>query len=172
MEKETYLNFKELNSLYSNIQKGEFQKHKDFKNFFLEKVNEFIEDLQEDKVTDEFIKYRLGLILLNMSENILENRGGHSFGFGYIKKEMENGKRTGILASILTNEDYLFYYNSDKLDKKGRMYYTLSMDINNEHKVITFVINSKEIEGDYLTETLFEIIQYFFTVYNNVFLTK
>lgn len=99
-----------------------------------------------------FDKYRIMLLLIRMLsnnnnitqiENILQN--------SEIEEYLNNGKRTGILGSILLEDAYIFKHRG-KNSKNGRIYICFYVEIYRENYIVLFACPPSELDVLYEDE--------------------
>ena len=74
-------------------------------------------------------------------------------------------KRTGILGAILMNSDYMYEYEKRNESKLYRRYFSFLDRLDNENKIITFVINSNSGENVTYQRLLREVVSYYECLY-------
>lgn len=75
-------------------------------------------------------------------------------------------KRTGILGAILMNSDYMYEYDKKNDSKLYRRYFSFLDRLDNENKIITFVINSNSGEKITYQKLLKEVVSYYERLYD------
>lgn len=74
-------------------------------------------------------------------------------------------KRTGILGAILMNSDYMYEYEKSDESKLYRKYFSFLDKLDNENKIITFVINSNSGENITYQRLLKDVVSYYECLY-------
>ena len=105
-----------------------------------------------------FTEYRILTLLIRLARRLSTTTIDNTI-LGETKKEIEyfllNGKRTGILSSILLKDTFVFKYTRNSLKKNGRAYVSFHANISNQNYVIVFSVQTSEL--DQFTDLEYEI---------------
>lgn len=161
IDKIIYLEFLCVQKLYNDLISSGLHKTDKMKEVFIEKVFNLLEKLSDDYTA---VNYRIFILLVEMLKEIDKSN--------YYGELIENNKddsfRSGILGSILSNRDYMYYYNKDKSEKFGRTYFSFNDIIEGENKIVTLVINNHTIDREHIEELIREVIAYYENLYNSL----
>ena len=96
-----------------------------------------------------FTEYRILTLLIRLARRLSTTTIDNTI-LGETKKEIEyfllNGKRTGILSSILLKDTFVFKYTRNSLKKNGRAYVSFHANISNQNYVIVFSVQTSELD--------------------------
>lgn len=109
----------------------------------------------------------------NISNDNTENEISHESGQDSVDEEEETDrvmeyKRTGILGAILMNSDYMYEYEKNDGSKLYRRYFSFLDRLDNENKIITFIINSNSGENVTYQRLLTEVVSHYECLYENL----
>ena len=133
------------------------------KDALIETVVKGIEDLfkryhsELHKLTDvsnvnnkHFTKYRILTLLIRLARRYSTTTIDNKNILGEDKKELEyyllNGKRTGILSSILLEDTFMFKYTRNSHKKDGRAYVCFPANIANQNYIFVFSIQTFDLD--------------------------
>ena len=99
-----------------------------------------------------FTEYRILTLLLRLTRKLSTTTFDKYNILGDEKKDIENfllnGKRTGILNSILLEDTVMFKYTRNSQRKNGRAYVSFHMNIANQNYIIIFSIQTNELDAN------------------------
>lgn len=97
-----------------------------------------------------FTKYRILTLLIRLARRYSTTTIDNKNILGEDKKEIEyyllNGKRTGILSSILLEDTFMFKYTRNSRRKDGRAYVCFPANISNQNYIIVFSIQTFDLD--------------------------
>lgn len=97
-----------------------------------------------------FTKYRILTLLIRLARRYSTTTIDNKNILGEDKKEIEyyllNGKRTGILSSILLEDTFMFKYTRNSHKKDGRAYVCFPANITNQNYIIVFSIQTFDLD--------------------------
>lgn len=97
-----------------------------------------------------FTKYRILTLLIRLARRYSTTTIDNKNILGEDKKEIEyyllNGKRTGILSSILLEDTFMFKYTRNSHKKDGRAYVCFPANISNQNYIIVFSIQTFDLD--------------------------
>ena len=97
-----------------------------------------------------FTEYRILTLLMRLARRSSTTTLDKRNILGIEKKEIENyllnGKRTGILSSILLEDMFMFKYTRNSHKKNGRAYVSFPATIANQNYVIVFSIQTEDLD--------------------------
>ncbi len=97
-----------------------------------------------------FTKYRILTLLIRLARRYSTTTIDNKNILGDDKKEIEyfllNGKRTGILSSILLEDTFMFKYTRNSHKKDGRAYVCFPANIANQNYIIVFSIQTFDLD--------------------------
>lgn len=97
-----------------------------------------------------FTEYRILTLLMRLARRFSTTTLDKKNILGIEKKEIENyllnGKRTGILSSILLEDMFMFKYTRNSHKKNGRAYVSFPAIIANQNYVIVFSIQTEDLD--------------------------
>lgn len=97
-----------------------------------------------------FTKYRILTLLIRLARRYSTTTIDNKNILGEDKKEIEyyllNGKRTGILSSILLEDTFMFKYTRNSHKKDGRAYVCFPANIANQNYIIVFSIQTFDLD--------------------------
>lgn len=158
IEKEIYSEFMEIQKMYDDLKSSSLHKDKRMKDAFVEKVINLAIKLNKKNPAN----YRIFVLLVEMLKDIDKD-----IDYGkLVERDKENSYRTGILGSILTNNDYIFFYKKRNSDKIDRIYFAFNDIIEGEHKIVILVINN--IINEDIPDLIKQVIKYYEDVYNEL----
>lgn len=104
-----------------------------------------------NQVTDiHFTEYRIITLLLRLARRSTTTVINKNRILGNSKTELENyllnGKRTGILSSILLEELFMFKYTRNSHKKGGRAYISFPMNISMKQYICVFSIQTRDLD--------------------------
>ncbi|WP_411683141.1 hypothetical protein [Clostridium thailandense] len=162
IEKKVYLDFLEIQKMYGNIQVSNLYEDEKIQQLFIEKSFLLLDYLSEE---NNPINQRVFILVAEMINDIdLESELGQ-----LIEDEIDDCVRSGILGSILSNRDYMYYYKKNKMEKLGRTYFSFNDIMDGENKIITIVINSNSINMKDREKLINEVIAYYEEIYSKLF---
>lgn len=96
-----------------------------------------------------FTKYRVLTLLIRLARRYSTTTIDNKNILGEDKKEIEyyllNGKRTGILSSIILEDTFMFKYTRNSHKKNGRAYVCFPANISNQNYIIVFSIQTFDL---------------------------
>lgn len=96
-----------------------------------------------------FTEYRILTLLIRLARRLSTTTIDKKI-LGDDKKEIEdyllNGKRTGILSSILLEDAFMFKYTRNSHKKNGRAYVSFHANITNQNYVIIFSVQMSDLD--------------------------
>lgn len=96
-----------------------------------------------------FTKYRILTLLIRLARRYSTTTIDNKNILGEDKREIEyyllNGKRTGILSSILLEDTFMFKYTRNSHKKDGRAYVCFPANITNQNYIIVFSIQTFDL---------------------------
>lgn len=109
------------------------------------------------KITDvssinngHFTKYRVLTLLIRLVRKYSTTTIDNKNLFGEEKKEIEyyllNGKRTGILSSILLEDTFMFKYTRNSHKKNGRAYVCFPANISDQNYIVSFSVQTADLD--------------------------
>lgn len=117
-----------------------------FKSYYTELVNISDIGLIDNK---HFTKYRILTLLIRLARKYSTTTIDNKNILGDEKREIEdyllNGKRTGILSSILLEDTFMFKYTRNSHKKNGRAYVCFPANITNQNYIIVFSVQTTEL---------------------------
>lgn len=97
-----------------------------------------------------FTKYRILTLLIRLARRYSTTTIDNKNILGESKKEIEyyllNGKRTGILSSILLEDTFMFKYTRNSHKKDGRAYVCFPANITNQNYIVVFSIQTFDLD--------------------------
>lgn len=97
-----------------------------------------------------FTKYRVLTLLIRLARKYSTTTIDKKNILGEDKKEIEyyllNGKRTGILSSILLQDTFMFKYTRNSHKKNGRAYVCFPANISNQNYIVVFSVQTVELD--------------------------
>lgn len=97
-----------------------------------------------------FTKYRILTLLIRLARRYSTTTIDNKNILGEDKKEIEyyllNGKRTGILSSILLEDTFMFKYTRNSHKKDGRAYVCFPANISYQNYIIVFSIQTYDLD--------------------------
>lgn len=97
-----------------------------------------------------FTKYRILTLLIRLARRYSTTTIDNKNILGEEKKIIEyyllNGKRTGILSSILLQDTFMFKYTRNSHKKDGRAYVCFPANISNQNYIIVFSIQTFDLD--------------------------
>ena len=97
-----------------------------------------------------FTEYRILTLLIRLARRFSTTTLDKKNILGDEKKEIENyllnGKRTGILSSILLEDTFMFKYTRNSHKKNGRAYVSFPANISNQNYVIVFSVQTLDLD--------------------------
>lgn len=98
-----------------------------------------------------FTKYRILTLLLRLTRRSTTTTFDKNNILGDAKADIEkyllNGKRTGILNSILLEDVFMFKYTRNSFEKNGRAYVSFHINITNQNYVVVFSLQSDDLDS-------------------------
>lgn len=96
-----------------------------------------------------FTEYRILTLLIRLARRLSTTTIDKKI-LGDNKKEVEdyllNGKRTGILSSILLEDAFMFKYTRNSQKKCGRAYVSFHANITNQNYIIVFSVQTSDLD--------------------------
>mgnify|MGYP004521180657 CR=1 FL=1 len=96
-----------------------------------------------------FTQYRILTLLIRLARRYSTTTIDNKNILGETNREIEyyllNGKRTGILSSILLEDTFMFKYTRNSHRKNGRAYVCFPANISNENYIIVFSVQTNEL---------------------------
>lgn len=96
-----------------------------------------------------FTEYRILTLLIRLARRLSTTTIDKKI-LGDDKKEIEyyllNGKRTGILSSILLEDTFMFKYTRNSHKKNGRAYVSFHANITNQNYIIVFSVQTSDLD--------------------------
>ncbi|MCM1155753.1 MAG: hypothetical protein NC489_26430 [Ruminococcus flavefaciens] len=118
-----------------------------FKKYYLELQG--LEDISSIN-NKHFTKYRILTLLIRLARRYSTTTIDNKNILGEEKKEIEyyllNGKRTGILSSILLEDTFMFKYTRNSHKKDGRAYVCFPANISKQNYIIVFSIQTFDLD--------------------------
>lgn len=118
-----------------------------FKKYYNDLIS--IPDISEIE-NRHFMEYRVITLLLRLARRSSTTTFDKKNILGDNKQEIENyllnGKRTGILNSILIEDTFMFKYTRNSHKKDGRAYVCFHAQIANQNYIISFSIQTNELD--------------------------
>ena len=118
-----------------------------FRNYFSELCG--LQDIKEIE-NKHFTKYRILTLLIRLARRYSTTTIDNKNILGEANKEIEyyllNGKRTGILSSILLEDTFMFKYTRNSCRKDGRAYVCFPANISNQNYIIVFSIQTFDLD--------------------------
>lgn len=136
--------YREKDALIETVVKGIEEL---FKKYYSE-----LHDLTDVSKIDNkhFTKYRVLTLLIRLARRYSTTTIDNKNILGEDKKEIENyllnGKRTGILSSILLEDTFMFKYTRNSHKKNGRAYVCFPANISNQNYIIVFSIQTFDLD--------------------------
>ena len=119
-----------------------------FKKYYNDLTN--LSDVSEIR-NKHFTEYRLLTLLLRLARRLSTTTFDKKNILGTDKKDIEeyllNGKRTGILNSILLEDTFMFKYTRNSHKKNGRAYVSFHAKITNKNYIIVFSLQTHDLDS-------------------------
>lgn len=122
----------------------------DIEEIFKKYYNELNTLSSVDEVnTKHFTKYRILTLLIRLARRLSTTTMDNKI-LSEDKKDIENyllnGKRTGILNSILLEDIFMFKYTRNSHKKNGRAYVSFHAKISNQNYIIVFSVQTSDLD--------------------------